>query len=72
MPPSDSTRLISSTRPGASRIIIAKSKGFFVTRLKLSSTALEGADELGAEEVPRLRGPPLPTDRRPPETAEDL
>lgn len=68
-PPCASARLISSTRSGTSRIIMAKSRGFPVTRLNLSSSAAadEGADVDGPPDE-RLRGPAAPpTERRPEE-----
>lgn len=68
VPPCASTRLISSTRSGARRIIIANARGFLVTRLKVSSEAGGAASAVVAPELEaRFRGPEPPappTDRR--------
>lgn len=72
VPPCVSTRLISSIKSGANRIIMAKASGLLpVTRLKVSSTDWGASDAVAAEV--RFRGfatepapaPPPPSERRP-------
>lgn len=71
LPPWASTRLISSTKSGASLIIIANANGLLPeTKLNVSSTpgGSAGAARFGL----RLRGPPEPpSERRPPPGGAD-